>query len=68
MTKKFWICLIEGRWIPQLGFFAHHSLEGAQEEASRLVRKEGKRVVIMEAIMEGTIDTEPIPPIRWRAL
>ena len=65
--RKFWVVVVEGNRVPQAGFFAHYTLEGAQEEATRLIRKERKPVVIMEAIMEGKLE-QPLPPVKWEGL
>ena len=47
-TKRFWMCLIDGciTGCKQ----RHYNYEEARKEAERLVNKEGKGVVILEAV------------------
>jgi hypothetical protein len=66
-TRKFWIILIEGNKIPTIGFHAHPTIGDAQEEAARLIRKEGKSAVIMESVLKGELES-PHPPINWSGL
>ena len=63
-NTRFWIVLMEGNRVPPGGFHAHYKLGDAEIEAARLIRKERRPIVIMEAIMKGEL-AEALPPIRW---
>lgn len=64
-TGKFWIVLVRGSEVPEIGFHAHATLQDAQEEAARLIRKERQSAVIMESILLGEIE---LYPIKWSSL
>ena len=59
-----WMVYIEGsKHSPK---HQHNSVESAREEAERLVRMTGRRVLLLEHIATCSTDFPSAPPVKWQ--